>query len=238
VKASDRPVPGDERPDTGHSFEDPSLLAQALTHPSALARGRSRVESYERLEFLGDRVLGLVVADMLYRAYPDEEEGALARRHSALVCRDALARVAGALDLGDFLTLSRGEEEGGGRRNPAVLADACEALIGALYLDGGLGAAEAFIRRHWSRLMQARQQPPRDAKTALQEWAQGEGRPLPAYETVGVEGPDHAPTFCVRVRVEGLEPVTANGPSKRAAEQAAAERLLSQVAAAGTGDGQ
>ncbi|MFQ5958137.1 MAG: ribonuclease III [Alphaproteobacteria bacterium] len=207
-----------------HGFTRQALLAEALTHPSAGARG-----GYERLEFLGDRVLALVVADMLLAAFPDEDEGALAKRLAALVRRETLAKVAASLDFGRFLTLSKGEEETGGRANPTVLADALEAAIGALYLDGGLAPAEAFMRRHWTAPMEAAAHPPEDAKTRLQEWAQGAGRPLPEYATTGVEGPPHSPTFTVEVRVESQPPVSATGPSKRAAEQAAAAALLARV---------
>lgn len=208
----------------GHAFTDLALVERALVHRSA-AGGRDR-ESYERLEFLGDRVLGLVVADMLYRRFPAEDEGALARRHAALVRREALARVAHEIDLGRHLVMSKGEEDAGGRVNPALLADACEALMGALYLDGGLEPARAFIARHWPAMMEEAAAPPKDAKTALQEWAQQRGRPLPVYDTVAAEGPDHSPVFTVRVTVQGLPPVTASGASKRAAAQAAAEALL------------
>ncbi|HLB80092.1 MAG TPA: ribonuclease III domain-containing protein, partial [Dongiaceae bacterium] len=142
----------------GYRFERPALLAQALTHPSvAPARGRrpgAAAPGYERLEFLGDRVLGLVVAELLYRAFPGESEGALAQRLAALVRRDSLARVAGAVGLAPHLALSRGEAEGGGRDNPSLLADACEAVIGALYLDGGLAPAARFIGRYWRPLME------------------------------------------------------------------------------------
>lgn len=213
-----------------HSFRQPELLEEALTHPS-LGRGRSgsRRGGYERLEFLGDRVLGLVVAEMLFERYPDEAEGELARRHAALVRREALARVAGEIGLGEHLMLSRGEEDSGGRSNPATLADACEAVIGALYADGGLDAAARFIRGRWPALMEEALTPPKDAKTALQEWAQGRGKPLPGYVTRGVRGPAHDPIFEVEVAVEGLEPVIGRGGSKRAAEQAAAAAMMEQV---------
>ena len=213
----------------GHRFADTELLAEALTHPSAPPRrGRAR-GGYERLEFLGDRVLGLVVAEMLYHSFPDEPEGALARRHAALVKRDACARVAAAIGLGAALVLSRGEDEGGGRTNPATLGDACEAVIGAMYADGGLGPAAAFVRRYWQPLMDENVAPPKDAKTALQEWAQSLGKPLPGYEVAGVDGPAHDPTFLVSVRVTDVDPATGRGPTKRAAEQAAALAMLEKV---------
>ncbi len=214
----------------GHVFSHPDLLTQALTHPS-ITHGRAprRATPYERLEFLGDRVLGLAVAEMLFQAFPHEPEGALARRHAALVRREALARVAAAIGLDQVVVLSKGEADAGGRANPALLADACEAVIGALFADAGFAVAQRFVRRHWEPLMAEAVAPPKDAKTALQEWAQGLGKPLPQYVTVGVEGPPHDPVFLVSVQVAGLEPATGRGQSKRGAEQAAAAALLQQV---------
>jgi ribonuclease III len=221
----------------GHAFADRALLLSALTHPSvgpAEVRRRSRSAgggAYERLEFLGDRVLGLVVAHMLYESFRGEDEGALAKRLASLVRRETVARVAETIDLGPHLILSRGEADSGGRSSRTLLADALEALIGALYLDAGLVAAEAFIRRNWAPLLEADTQPPQDAKTALQEWAQGAGLPLPDYVTVGSEGPPHSPVFSVEVQVEGHPPARGSGRSKRAAEQAAAEALLEAIRA-------
>lgn len=183
----------------------------------------------QRLEFLGDRVLGLVISEMLFTAFPREDEGALARRLAALVRQDSLDQVAREIELGQYLALSRGEEEGGGRENPAILADACEALIGALYLDGGLDAGRRFIERHWRPKMDAEAKPPQDAKTTLQEWAQAGGLALPLYTVVKSEGPPHDPVFEVAVSVTGQKPFAARGRSKRAAEQAAARGLLDQV---------
>ena len=214
----------------GHRFANPSLLTQALHH-RRMGQGRAprKATPYERLEFLGDRVLGLVVADMLFHRFPNEPEGALARRHAALVRREALARVAQIIGLPEHLVLSRGEEEAGGRANPGLLADACEAVIGALFADAGFEVAQAFVRGAWTSLMDEAAAPPKDAKTALQEWAQGRGKKLPVYTTVGMDGPPHEPTFKISVEVEGLETVTAQGASKRAAEQAAATAMLEKV---------
>ncbi len=215
-----------------YHFRRQELLEDALTHPSASqGRGAKRRSAYERLEFLGDRVLGLVVAEMLFRHFPEENEGALARRHAALVRREALARVAAVLGVDQALLLSKGEEEGGGRHNPSMLADACEAVLGAVFADGGLEPAARIIRRHWQVMMAESATPPKDAKTALQEWAQGHGKPLPRYETLGIEGPPHDPKFLVAVTVDGLAPVTGRGASKRAAEQVAAAALLGRVMA-------
>lgn len=216
-------------PHLEHSFTNPSLLQQALTHSSASGHAGSGHPSNERLEFLGDRVLGLIVSELLYEAYPGEDEGALARRYSFLVSGDALAQVAEQIDLGAFLKVSRGEEEAGGTRNPGLLADSCEAVIAALYLDGGLDAAQRFVHRFWRPLMGAAVRPPKDAKTELQEWAQARAMALPHYWEVSRKGPPHAPRFLVEVRLGGLETVSASGPSKRAAEQAAAEGLLAKI---------
>ena len=205
----------------GHRFRDPALLDLALTHRSAGARAQ---RSNERLEFLGDRVLALAVAAMLYNRFPEESEGALSRRLAALVRREALAEVARAMGVGDALALSRGEEAAGGRANPGLLSDACEAVIGAVYLDGGIAAAGTFIRRAWASVIAA--EPLQDPKTALQHWALARGLPLPRYEILGRSGPDHAPSFDVQVSVRGKEPAAASGPSKRDAEKAAAAALM------------
>lgn len=213
----------------GHDFAKPPLLERALTHASRNARPGGGGASYERMEFLGDRVLGLVVADLLYHHFPEEEEGALARRFAMLVRRETLAEVAGEIDLGPALILARGEEEAGARENPAILSDCCEAVIAALYLDGGLEAARRFIVEHWTPRLAADPTPPKDAKTELQEWAQGQGLPLPRYREVGRHGPAHDPRFTIAVSVEGTETVEGSGSSKRQAEQAAAEALLAKV---------
>ncbi len=208
-----------------HAFARPALLVEALTHPSASGRGHG----YERLEFLGDRVLGLVVADMLLAAFPDEDEGALALRFTSLVRRESLAATADRIGLAAVIEMTKGEAESGGRENPAILADALEAVIGALYLDGGLATAERFVRRHLAPAMHTAEGPPKDAKTALQEWAQANGLDLPRYATVSTEGPAHSPTFEIEAAVGGHPPATANGASKRIAEQAAAAVLLARV---------
>ena len=212
----------------GHSFERPELLAEALTHPSARSRRGAR-RGYERLEFLGDRVLGLIIADLLWRRFPEEAEGALTRRHTGLVRREALTEVAKKIGLGEHIIVSVGEETAGARANPSVLADVCEAVIAALYLDGGLPAASRFVERWWEPKLAKLGAPPRDPKTALQEWAQARGKALPAYRTVATEGPAHRRTFTVTVTVPGLEPATASGSSKRTAEAAAAAAALAAL---------
>lgn len=219
----------------GHEFHDIALLRCALTHASAVRGTGGSPHSYERLEFLGDRVLGLIIAKLLFSRFPVEAEGDLARRLAALVRKDTLADVAAALELGGYIDFGPGEQEGGGAENPSMLADACEAVIGALYLDGGLSAAEGFVVPYWTPYLEAEPAPPQDAKTTLQEWAQARALPLPSYHEVAREGPPHDPLFTVEVLVEGQPPATAQGRSKRAAEQAAAERLLAGMPAAADG---
>lgn len=222
----------------GYEFARPELFEEALTHPSALVperrHGRYRKStakrSYERLEFLGDRVLGLVIADLLWRRFAREPEGHLTRRLTYLVRRETLARVADTLSLGRSLVLSRAEAAAGAARNPAILADVCEALIAAIYLDGGFEAASAFIRRFWEPLIDEIREPPSDPKTELQEWAQARGLALPAYELMATSGPDHALVFTVAASVAGTDRVTASASSKRIAEARAAALLLDRLA--------
>jgi ribonuclease-3 len=227
----------------GHQFAQPALLTEALTHASALARAQGRGKSgraalklrgYERLEFLGDRVLGLVVAELLWRRFPDEAEGPLTRRHTQLVRRETLTEVARAIDLGRHVILSSGEHAARTAEGGGILADVCEAVIAALYLDGGLPAASRFIERHWAaRIEEAASSAPRDPKTALQEWAQARGLALPLYETIKIEGLPHRRHFTMRVTVTTLSPETATGASKRAGEIAAAATLLAKIAPEG-----
>ncbi|MGE0253826.1 MAG: ribonuclease III [Alphaproteobacteria bacterium] len=207
----------------GHRFARPDLLAEALAHASA-GSGRD----YQRLEFLGDRVLGLVIAEHLLERFPTASEGDLTPRLVALVRQETLAEIGAALGLGAHILTSPGEAGAGVRASPAILADIVEAIIAALYLDGGLAAARAFILRHWAALVDTAL-PPRDAKTALQEWAQARRLPLPSYRVAGRTGPDHAPEFTVEASVRGQPPATAAGPSKREAEQRAASLLLATL---------
>jgi ribonuclease III len=221
----------------GHEFSRPKLLAEALTHPSALVPERRRTRhatppkrGYDRLEFLGDRVLGLVIADLLWRRFESEPEGLLTRRHTHLVRRETLARVAETIGLGRHLVFSHAEAAAGAAANPGILADACEAVIAAIYLDGGFAAASGFVQRLWEPLIAEMAGPPRDPKTALQEWAQARGKGLPLYQLVATSGPDHAPLFTVAASVAGGASVTATASSKRTAEAGAAAALLERVA--------
>lgn len=203
-----------------------SLLERALTHPSVSVDRDHHGGDYERLEFLGDRVLGLVVAEKLFHRFPDEAEGLLARRQAKLVAKETLASVAEELGLGGFMRLAMGEEEQQGRSNPGLLSDVCEAVIAALYLDGGLPAAKQLIDRLWADRIEQDREAPSDPKTALQEWAQARGLPLPRYVEVSREGPPHDPLFTISVSVQGLPSRSGQGRSKRAAEQDAAAQLL------------
>ena len=213
----------------GYEFRQPELLAEALTHPSATEGEGCGKRNLERLEFLGDRVLGLIVARLLTDGFPEEKVGQIARRHAALVSSDALARVARRLELDGYMNMSPGERRQGGADNPQALADCCEAVIAALYLDGGLEAAGCMIRRYWLPIMRETASPPRDAKTGLQEWAQARSLPLPVYTVVRREGAAHEPVFDVECAVSGLPPVRAEGRSRRAAEQAAAGRMIDLI---------
>ena len=208
---------------TGHAFRQKSLLWRALEHSAPT--GEPQTDN-ERLEFLGDRVLGLILAEELFRRFPEDEEGTLARRFNALVSKTACARVAESLGISPHV---RERRRGGGAISQRAMADICEALIAAIYFDAGLEAARAFVLRHWRDDLDAAEGTRRDAKSQLQEWALGRALPVPGYAVSSREGPDHAPFFTVEVTVEGFAPVTGEGPSKREAEQAAAKGFLDRM---------
>jgi len=212
----------------GYEFADPALLERALTHISALSGPKSRSGSYQRLEFLGDHVLGLAVSAMLFQSFPDAEEGELSRRLAALVRKETCALVARAMDLGPAIRLGMSQDNAGGRHHPAILADVCEALIGAVFIDGNYAAAAALVERFWRSLMLNPTGPLRDSKTVLQEWAQSRGMPAPSYREIERSGPDHHPEFRVMVELADHAPAEGSGRSKRAAEQAAAGAMLSR----------
>lgn len=216
----------DVEANVGHAFRDRGLLEQALTHISALASDRSRIASYQRLEFLGDRVLGLAVSAMLYDAFPNAEEGEMSRRLAALVRRETCASIAREWNLGPAIILGDSEVTGGGRDKPAILCDVCEAVIGAVFIDAGFEAVAQIVRSSWTARMEQPSHPLQDPKTALQEWAQSLGRPTPLYQETARTGPAHAPVFTLRVSVEGFGPANGLGSSKRNAEQAAAESFM------------
>lgn len=212
----------------GYSFQDISLLEHALTHSSYANESRGRYTSNERLEFLGDSVLGMVVADHLYRTSPDMPEGELTRTRAALVCEESLVEVAQALDLGSYLRLGKGEELCGGRHRPSIQADAVEAVLAAVYLDGGIGSARKIIHRYvLSRSQQAGV--PQDYKTALQELVQRTPGSTIEYRLLQETGPDHCRVFVMEVSVGGTVMGEGRGHSKKAAEQMAAKAAIAHL---------
>ena len=214
----------------GHKFSNKRLLLEAMTHPGCAETYKNLPFNYQRLEFLGDSVLGLVVAELLFTLYPEESEGNLAKRQAALVRSESLAAVARKLGIAEFIRMTiHGRDAGAKRDNDSNLEDVCEALIGALYLDGGFETARKFIIKHWEAEAKAMRSPPKDAKTSLQEWAQGRGMKLPVYSITHLSGPSHAPEFTVEVMLENGEKATAISGSKRNAEQLAASSLLKSL---------
>lgn len=207
----------------GYTFRDSALLASALTHASTGG------QNYERLEFLGDRVLGLVVAETLYEKFPGEAEGDLAKRLAALVRGELLAKIASRINLGAYLNFSMAERNAGGGTNENILADALEAVIGAMYLDGGFEPCRKLILALWDGHFEDMKTPPMHPKTAVQEWAQGRGLPLPEYKIAGQSGPDHAPVFAVTLSVQGYDDVTAEGRTRQAAEKEAARIFMEKI---------
>jgi ribonuclease III len=213
----------------GYQFSDPALLTTAFTHVSALKPAtRHRADSYQRLEFLGDHVLGLIVSDMLYRAFPRADEGELSKRLADLVRKESCADVAKSLGLLDDIKLGMVKAVEGARLRKSVLGDVCEAVIGAIFLDGGYSAAAQFVERNWTERMRKLRRPLRDPKTVLQEWAQSRGLPTPVYREVERTGPHHDPQFRVAVDLPGLAPAEGLGGNKRAAEKAAASVMIAR----------
>lgn len=212
----------------GHTFIDRNLLEQALTHASVRGAGRQRPDN-ERLEFIGDRVLALAIANELYTRHPNAREGELARAFNRLVRGETCAAVARSIDLGPCLILSESEADSGGRDKHTILADAMEAVLAAIYLEAGFDRARNIILELWSARLDgvpAGAGAAADAKSALQEWAQGQGLPLPCYTEESRTGPDHAPRFITRVTIDGRLMAEGEGTSKRQAEQAAATAML------------
>lgn len=211
----------------GYNFRDRRHLEKALSHTSLVASPRLQVEeTYQRHEFLGDRVLAVNVADMLLHAFPKADEGELARRFNGLVRNETCADVAREIGIGPFIRLGEGEAQAGGRKKDAILGDVCEAIIGAIFLDGGHDPAREIVHRYWKKRMLEWTGPLRDAKTTLQEWVQGRKLPPPTYKLVDRTGPDHAPEFTLQVEVPGMKTALGKGPSKRIAEQDAARTVL------------
>jgi ribonuclease-3 len=212
----------------GYKFKQPELLDRAMTHRSA-AQGKVTSWSNERLEFLGDRILALVIVETLLERFPTAREGDLAPRLNALVSRDTCAVIGAEMGLGRFLLVDQAERRSGGVSKPSLLANAAEAIIGAIYSDGGLKPAEKFILRHWAQMLKANEVRPRDPKSTLQEVVQGEGLPAPSYRHDSREGPDHAPVFTATVHVQGREPAMGTGASKQDAEREAARKMLQSI---------
>jgi ribonuclease III len=209
----------------GYAFKDRTLLELALTHASARPSLKPN-EDNERLEFLGDRVLGLAIAEVLTESFPTASEGELARRFNQLVRAETCAEVALTWELGKLILMSGGEAESGGRAKKTILANACEAVLGAIFLDGGYVAGRDVVHRFWATELGGFDLAAPDAKSVLQEWAQGRRLPLPVYLEVAREGPDHAPRFTAEVQIDGVAPERGQGANKRAAEQAAALAML------------
>ena len=210
----------------GHAFNNPALLDLALTHSSARAGTTKPNEDNERLEFLGDRVLGLAIAELLSERFPDAYEGELARWYNHLVRAETCAEVALGWALGQFIVMSGGEAESGGRQKKTILANACEAVLGAIFIDSGYPAARDVVYRFWAPHLGELEEAAPDAKSVLQEWAQGRRLALPRYLEVAREGPDHAPHFTAEVQIDGVAPERGEGANKRAAEPAAALAML------------
>lgn len=210
-----------------YSFKDQQLLAQAFTHASAI-EGVSHA-SYERMEFLGDRILGLVVANLIYHSFPFEVEGDLAKRLGYLASTTVLAEVAEELELDQYVTSALPTHFSKAEKKESILADVCEALIAALYLDGGLEVAWKFVETHWRPLLQRIPEPPRDPKSQLQEWLQGRSQRLPRYKLVEKIGPDHNPIFRIELTIEPFGTVVGQGPSVRKAEKEAATEMLKRI---------
>jgi ribonuclease-3 len=215
---------------TNYRFVDNAILQEALTHPSVNKRsGRNRIISYERLEFLGDSVLSVVVSTMLFKLFPEEKEGALAKRKTDLVCGTTIASVAQEINLSDFIIMNNSERCNGGKCNLKNLENALEALIGAIYIDGGFENVEKFIIQYWEKLAKKMVNPPQDSKTSLQEWTQKCKLPLPEYELVEQSGPAHNPEFTISVYIKNYDKTSACASSKKVAEQKAAEAMLEKI---------
>ncbi|MDD9336599.1 MAG: ribonuclease III [Wolbachia sp.] len=214
----------------GYKFKDNALLEEALTHPSINKKNsKGKTVSYERLEFLGDSVLDVVVSTMLFKLFQEEKEGALAKRKTDLVCGSTIANIAKEIKLDSFIIMNNSERSNGGEHNLKNLENALEALIGAIYLDGGFQGAEEFVNKYWGELAKKMPNPPQDPKTSLQEWTQKNKLPLPKYKTVGQDGPAHKPEFTMSVYIKNYDKVFASAYSKKIAEQKAAELMMKKI---------
>lgn len=205
----------------GYKFQDRHLLERALTHSST-----GDEYNYQRLEFLGDRVVGLVIADALFKKFRSENEGGLAKRHTALVQGSTLAVLGQVHGFNEFILFSDAEKDAGGHKNENIIGDVVESLLGAIYIDGGYEAAQEVILRLWGDNIETLEKAPQDPKTELQEWVQARQLPLPEYKIISKDGPDHAPMFTVQLTVRGCDPITDQGPSRRQTEKTVARKML------------
>ena len=205
----------------GYKFQDRHLLERALTHSST-----GDEYNYQRLEFLGDRVVGLVIADALFKKFRSENEGGLAKRHTALVQGSTLAVLGQVHGFNEFILFSDAEKDAGGSQNENIIGDVVESLLGAIYIDGGYGAAQEVILRLWGDNIETLEKAPQDPKTELQEWVQARQLPLPNYKIILKDGPDHSPIFTIQLTVLGYDPITDQGASRRQTEKTAARKML------------
>ncbi len=212
-----------------YKFKNSEILKEALTHPSVGYKHKDKVFNYQRLEFLGDSILNMVVSEILFKLFPQDREGSLAKKKVMLVCGSTLGEIAGKINLGQFIIMTEGERQNGGESNLRNLENVLEALIGAIYLDSGIRAVRKFILKYWKPLAQNMLTPPQDAKTILQEWVQGNKLPLPIYKVVEQSGLAHKPNFIVTVYVEKYGEVSAHASNKKLAEQKAAELMLDKI---------
>ncbi|MFP3035928.1 MAG: ribonuclease III [Wolbachia sp.] len=213
-----------------YRFKNDAILEEALTHPSLNKRNsKNQTENYERLEFLGDSILNMIVSAILFKLFPKEREGALAKRKTDLVCGSTIANVAKEIELGDFILMNNSERCNGRKCNLKNLGNALEALIGAIYIDGGFKSVERFVTQHWEKLAKDMLIPPQDPKTSLQEWTQKNKLPLPEYALAKQTGPAHNPEFTISIRIENYGEVSAYASSKKVAEQKAAELMLEKI---------
>lgn len=212
-----------------YKFKNDKILEEALTHPSVGRKHDNRAFNYQRLEFLGDSILSMVISEMLFKLFPEDNEGFLAKKKVALVCGSTLGEIAGQINLGEFIIMAEGERQSGGEFNLRNLENTLEALIGAIYLDSGIRAAKKFILKHWKPLAKNMLVPPQDSKTILQELVQGEKLPIPVYKVVEQSGPAHKPNFNIVVCVEKYGEVSACASNKKLAEQKAAALMLDKI---------
>jgi ribonuclease-3 len=212
-----------------YQFNDMNLLEEALTHPS-IDQDKETKRNYERLELLGDAVLNLIITEILYDQFPNENEGSIVKRRSVLISSNSLVTIATQIELSNYINMTKSEEKMGGKTRKSTLENALESLIGAIYLDSkNLESVKYFIKYYWSTLIDQNNLPPEDPKSALQEWAQKQGKPIPQYSLIKTEGPAHEPLFTIAVHVVGLPQISASETSKKLAEKKAAEAMLYQI---------